>query len=165
MDDSYIRQAKELISKIISPEVSEQVGQWSNFFGAWGKAAGERFAAHSKPVDVRNGILLVEADHPGWIQLLQLEQHAILKRLQRSFPKLGIKGMGFRVGEGKPEQRVIETHDRFQMLSPEARNEPEKPPAAKGDIDSVLASVGDDDFRAILASLAKTVTDKDADGA
>ena len=32
---------------------------------------GRNLATHSRVVDFKNGILLVEADHPGWIQLLQ----------------------------------------------------------------------------------------------
>lgn len=162
MDDSYIRKARDIISAVISPDVADQAGQWVGFFSAWGKAAGERLAAHSRPVDIRNGILLVEADHPGWIQLLQMEQEYVLKRLQRDFPKLGIKGMGFRVGRAMRERQDAPNEGRIQALSPGARSEPEKPAPAKADLDAVLASVGDEGFRNLLSSLAKTLTDDGA---
>ena len=101
MDDLRARKASEIIGAILSPEVAAKAGTWSRFFGSWGRAAGERLSAHSRPVDVRNGIVIVEADHPGWVQLLQLEQRRILEAIKRSFPELGITGIAFKTAKDR----------------------------------------------------------------
>lgn len=56
---------------------------------------GEKLAAHSRVIDLKNGVLLIEADHPGWIQLLQLNKAFILKGLKSS--SQDIKTLAFRL--------------------------------------------------------------------
>ncbi|MBN2874312.1 MAG: DUF721 domain-containing protein, partial [Spirochaetales bacterium] len=97
MDDLRVRKASELLSSVLSPAASDQAGMWTGFFGFWAKAAGENLAAHSRPVDVRNGIVFIEAEHPGWIQLLQVKQDQLLATIQKNFPELGISGIAFRL--------------------------------------------------------------------
>ncbi|MFZ4618631.1 MAG: DciA family protein, partial [Rectinemataceae bacterium] len=48
--------------------------------------------------DVNNGILIIETEHPGWIQLLQLRQKAILDGLETRYPELNLRSIVFRVG-------------------------------------------------------------------
>lgn len=99
MDDLRVRKASDLLGSLLSPEVAAKADGWSRFFGFWTRAAGENLAAHSRPVDVRNGIVYVEATHPGWIQLLQMEQNRILETIRRTFPELGISGIAFRLAK------------------------------------------------------------------
>jgi predicted nucleic acid-binding Zn ribbon protein len=101
MDDLRARKASEIIGTILSPDVAAKAGSWSRFFGSWERAAGERLSAHSRPVDVRNGIVIVEADHPGWVQLLQLDQKRILDAIKRSFPELEITGIAFKTAKDR----------------------------------------------------------------
>ena len=58
---------------------------------------GEKLAANSHVVDLKNGVLLVEANHSGWIQYLKFNQKFILKGLKWALPDLKIKGLAFRV--------------------------------------------------------------------
>jgi predicted nucleic acid-binding Zn ribbon protein len=53
---------------------------YSSVFNSWGNIAGEDMISHSSVKDLNNGILLVEADHPGWIQLLQIRKKKISLR-------------------------------------------------------------------------------------
>ena len=39
---------------------------------------GLNMAGHSRVIDLKNGILLIEADHPGWISLIQFHKKYIL---------------------------------------------------------------------------------------
>ena len=52
-------------------------------------------AVHSRIRELEHGILLVEADHPGWIQILQIKQNELLKVVQRRCPELNICGIAF----------------------------------------------------------------------
>lgn len=58
---------------------------------------GERLAGNTRVIDLKNGILLIETDHPGWIQYLKLYQKFILNGLKMSLPKLKISSLAFRV--------------------------------------------------------------------
>ena len=59
-------------------------------------------ASHSRVVDLKNNMLLVEADHPGWINLIQFHKSYILKGLQMKFPDLKIKSLAFKLrGQGR----------------------------------------------------------------
>ncbi len=68
---------------------------YSSVFKSWGNIAGEDMISHSSVKDLKNGILLVEADHPGWIQLLQMRKKKILKNVQKNYPELDIIDMRF----------------------------------------------------------------------
>ena len=57
-------------------------------------------AVHSRIRELERGILLVEADHPGWIQILQTKQAGLLKNVQRRHPKLDIRGLAFTLSRG-----------------------------------------------------------------
>ena len=58
---------------------------------------GANLASHSRIVDLKNGVLLVEADHPGWIELLQLRKNYILKGLSMYAKDMGVQTLAFRV--------------------------------------------------------------------
>lgn len=58
---------------------------------------GQNIADHSRVIDLKNGILLIEVDHPGWQNLIQFYKKFILKGFEFSFPELKIKTMAFRL--------------------------------------------------------------------
>ncbi|MBQ6779772.1 MAG: DUF721 domain-containing protein [Treponema sp.] len=96
-------QASEMISRVfknISPEDmqtgTQVVSSWRETVGSISRN-GAKLAAHSHVVDLKNGILLVEADHSGWIQMLQLHQKYILTGLQRKNKSLNIQSLAFRL--------------------------------------------------------------------
>jgi len=57
-------------------------------------------AFHSKIRELERGILYVEADHPGWVQILQTKQKDILLEVQKRYPELDIKSISLRLGRG-----------------------------------------------------------------
>ena len=54
-------------------------------------------AVHSRIRELERGMLLVETDHPGWIQILQTKQSELLAVAERRYPELGIKNIAFRL--------------------------------------------------------------------
>ena len=64
---------------------------------------GEQLCAHTNPVQFEKGVLLVEADHPGWIQILQLYSKFILTGLQRAVSELGITTLSFKLKGSEAE--------------------------------------------------------------
>ena len=52
-------------------------------------------ADHSRIRELEHKVLVIEAEHPGWIQLLQTKQNQLLKYLQYTYPELDIHGISF----------------------------------------------------------------------
>ena len=67
-------------------------------FREWTSLAGDLLGAHSRLIDVRDGFLQVEVDHPGWLQMGQLRAAAILQEARRRAPGARIDGVRFRLG-------------------------------------------------------------------
>lgn len=150
----------------MGPKAADEAQGWARFFSSWNSSVGERLAAHSKPVDVRNGIVIVEAEHPGWIQLLQLKQEGLLAQLKKAFPELGIRGIAFRLqgaggreigtppdyragaagaGSGSAEAATASAQERVPDLGEAAA------------IQGSLAGVQDEGFKALLAGVAESL--------
>jgi predicted nucleic acid-binding Zn ribbon protein len=67
-------------------------------FTRWQEIAGAAMAAHARLVDVRIGILIVEVDHPGWLQMLRLRQDALLEAARKAVPLASVAGIRVRLG-------------------------------------------------------------------
>ena len=62
---------------------------------------GERLAGNTRVIDLKNGVLLVETDHPGWIQYLKIYQKFIINGLKMNLPGFKISSLAFRVAGEK----------------------------------------------------------------
>jgi hypothetical protein len=58
---------------------------------------GENLFYHSKIVDIRNGMLLIEVDHPGWIQLFQMARKYILGGFKKFAPELKVSSLSYKL--------------------------------------------------------------------
>ena len=104
--------------------------------------SGEKLAAHTFAVDFKNGILLVESDHPGWNQMLLMNKKFILTGLNRLSGGVKIESLAFRVkGSGaalaNPEEVARKAVERYaQKIDAEQKRMEElgygKPNAAAG---------------------------------
>lgn len=101
MADSRIKSASEILSAFFDRDLVKQGEYYALFDKSWKTIAGARLAPHSRPVDIRHGLLIVETEHQGWIQLLQIQQDKMLGEIQRRFPELGVRTMAFRLGDAK----------------------------------------------------------------
>ncbi len=153
MADSPIRKASDLLASILPAESMDKTNMWSEFFRSWKFIAGERFCVHAKPVDVRNGIVIVEADHPGWIQLMQFEQNRMLKKFQNNFPELALRGIAFKVKNEEAKTIAVEV-ERVEETEGGEAGDAQKRELEKTSVREVLEAVQDRGFRSVLDSLA-----------
>ena len=98
MADSRIKSVTELLSSFFDQDLIKKGELYSGFGRSWKTIAGSRLGEHSHPVDIKRGILIVEAEHQGWMQLLQLQQDRILEEIELKFPDLKIRGIAFKLG-------------------------------------------------------------------
>jgi hypothetical protein len=102
-------------------------------------------AVHSRIKELERGVLFVEADHPGWIQILQTKQAELLLAIQRRCPKLDIRGIAFRLSKepgqternesavaGATEEAKAKTEGEANLISRSAQRDEEFYSALKG---------------------------------
>lgn len=89
--------------------------------GRNGANLGKNLASHSRVIDLKNGILLVEADHPAWIQTLKIYQKYIMTGLNRRISDVNIsslafrlKGTDFQLQNEKKEDEIRKMNERIQ---------------------------------------------------
>jgi hypothetical protein len=131
-------------------------------FSSWRKMAGDNIAAHSRIIDLRKGALVVEVDHPGWVQMLQMKREEILKNLAAEYPDLGIRMMHTKLAK----------EGRFSPPSREGEGPQNEPAAARtpapdsGETPELsrekasLEAVRDVELKNILARLEKSLKEK-----
>ncbi|AEF80311.1 DciA family protein [Leadbettera azotonutricia] len=98
-----MRKAGEVLAALLNerfdPAFLQRAESTVGLFSSWAAAAAEAdvssAAAHSRIKELEKGLLLVEAEHPGWVQILQTKQVQLLKAVQRRYPGLGIQGISF----------------------------------------------------------------------
>jgi hypothetical protein len=76
---------------------------------------GTDLASHSQPVDIRNEALLVEVDHPGWLQMLHMKKERILRQIAKKFPDLTVQNLQMRLvsaGNWSHPQETADTSSR-----------------------------------------------------
>ncbi|HDQ15393.1 MAG TPA: DUF721 domain-containing protein [Sediminispirochaeta sp.] len=98
--------AAEILKNYFDAHQMREAGQYHSFFSSWGDLAGMDISAHSKPRDIRNSVLIVEVDHPGWVQMLHLQKGSILSKIRRTFPELKIRDIRSVLYENPDADRV-----------------------------------------------------------
>jgi hypothetical protein len=131
---------------------------WSEFFSGWVKLVGEDLASHTRVFDVKNGALIVEVDHPGWMQLLQLRRQSVLAEVGRRYPQLGIRSMQMRL----VREPIRTTSQPAEAARPAAQAASSPPPATPSAGSEALPPVettgsGDTELKDLLDRLEKAV--------
>ena len=103
MNDKEVYGMGEILSNVFTNIDSTRIQQGNDIVTIWEDTVqkiynyGPKLAGHTKVVDLKNGILLVETDHPGWNQILQNYKDFILKGLKMKIKDLEINSLAFRV--------------------------------------------------------------------
>jgi len=112
---------------------------------------GRKLADHTNIVDLKNEILIVETDHSGWIQTLQLYNSYILKGLKKKFPDLTIKSIAYRLKGSFVQLKNDTTSDKKEALTIEEKKVLEQS-ETKHDLP--------DEFKLKFEQLKKSMLDK-----
>jgi hypothetical protein len=104
-----MKKAGDLLSVFFDEYTGRNARSISKALTSWAAIAREqRIPAavdHTQSVELERNIALIEADHPGWIQILQTKQQGILESFRRRFPELTINGVSFRLSRGAMQAR------------------------------------------------------------
>ena len=66
-------------------------------FLQWNAIVGEPLCAHSRPLEINDGILTVRVDHPGWLQVFQIKKAEILRSLGCAAPGAKLRDLRARL--------------------------------------------------------------------
>ena len=114
-------------------------------------------AIHSKIRGLEHGVLLVEADHPGWIQILQTRQAGLLQTVQKRYPELNVRGIAFILSRGPlPAAAASAVAPTATVPAPEPLPEEQEEPVRRGS--RVLPK--DEELYAALKNLEESVRER-----
>ena len=88
-----MRRVGDLLKEYLRHRGWLSASPWQPLFAGWPQIVGEGLAAHSRLSDVKAGILVVEVDHPGWIQMARMRQDRILAAARKAAPEAVLEGM------------------------------------------------------------------------
>ncbi|MBN2625183.1 MAG: DUF721 domain-containing protein [Spirochaetales bacterium] len=94
-----MRDATDIIKQFFDREIIAEGEEWIGFISSWEKMVGTDLAAHLTVKDIKNGVLLLNCDHPGWAQIFYIKKTALLRKIKKQFPRMDIRS--FRVFCGK----------------------------------------------------------------
>jgi predicted nucleic acid-binding Zn ribbon protein len=156
-----MERAGDLLRRLFENQDFTKGERYASLFNSWTSMAGRDLAAHSHVADVRNGVVLVEVDHPGWLQLLQMKQERVLKSMQSAYPELEIQSLRFRIVADR-NHRPPEK----QAQPPQDEQGPEQPSAgeARDEKPAESAAQEDDAFQDLLNRLGESIRRRHEDG-
>lgn len=138
----------ELLKAFLSSRLTHDGERVVELVAAWHEMAGTA-SAHVRVRDVRSGIVVLEADHPGWGQLMGMRKPSILKVLRERFPEMDLKDIRVVVGSGAPAaDRPAAPAESHPQGETGGTRPVQTPP-----IDEVLDRVPDEGLRRSLRAL------------
>ena len=94
-----MERAGDILKKFLEKRGLSIGGKYTSFFKGWYTIVDRNIAEHSRVIDIINNDLLVEVDHPGFAQLIDLKKNEILLRLSKRYRDIDIRGIKTRVKE------------------------------------------------------------------
>ena len=102
-----MKRAGEVLSAIFDEKLMKKAQGYSRLFAFWAEAVQRNGIAaaadHSRIKELDRGILIIEADHPGWKQILQTKQGRLLDDFRLRFPEMDISGISLMLSRSGPE--------------------------------------------------------------
>lgn len=156
-----MKKASDLVNDFFSFYGIKDDKGYADFFNAWIRIAGSKLAAHARAQDVRRGALVVEVNHPGWMQMLEFKKKTILKQIQKQFPKLEINRLQIKVVDNfTPPQ--IRTDKQLEVQREKEKPLTQREKTQVGDVNT--SEKGDDRLKNALERLKLDMLNKESNG-
>lgn len=88
-----VKKLSELIMNYLDKVGLFEQSKVLEVYSSWAFIVGEKQAAHSKLIDIKHQIAVIEVDHPGWSQQILLNKKYILRNFQKRYPQLEVKNI------------------------------------------------------------------------
>ena len=87
---SPIKEAKEIVQEFLIKNDSYIPKESINIMTHWEDIIGERIAQNSKIVDIKGNEIVIITNHPMFLQYIHMNKSQIIKKINYSYPELGI---------------------------------------------------------------------------
>jgi hypothetical protein len=160
-----MKKAGDYLAAIIDANLYKKAKTYSNFFSSWGQISRDcgvdAAAGHSRVRELERGILVVEADHPGWVQILQTKAPEIINAARRRFPELDVRGVSFTLAKprgGAPEETAAPQVETPQPEPVRENTDRDDKGTAR---DAGWEQIKDPDLKDTLRRLKRNIEDRD----
>jgi hypothetical protein len=149
-----MEKAGDILKALLDSKQRQNAAHYSSLFKGWKAMVGPPLEQHSRVKDIINNILIVEVDHPGWMQMLFFKKRQVLGRLKKAYPELAISDMSIRLGSAADATAADET-----LIPPDAGDAGDADAEAAGnaqseaEIDEVVAGVEETELKDRLKGL------------
>jgi hypothetical protein len=151
-----MKSAGELVWDFLHSEFNKDLVKkardYSSLSSSWARITQKNKIAsaayHSRIKNLERDVVLVEADHPGWVQLLHTKQRQLLVDIQQGFPELTIAGISFMLSRTPIEDAALDAVSAVNVPAPAPA--PALPARTEGPDNNTPQ---DEEFRAILKRL------------
>jgi predicted nucleic acid-binding Zn ribbon protein len=93
-----VRKAGDILRDFLKERGWPTEDPYAPLFRGWEDIAGPELGPRSRVVEVEDGVIVVEVDHPGWLQMLQLRKRALLEAARRAVPNGRLDDLRGRMG-------------------------------------------------------------------
>lgn len=88
-----------IVDNVLSGIEKKGPGKKEKILNIWQKAAGEKAAAHSRPVNIKRKILTIEVDSSTWFYFLNMKKNRLLADINKKMGKDKVKDLRLRMGD------------------------------------------------------------------
>ncbi|MDR3343821.1 MAG: DUF721 domain-containing protein [Treponema sp.] len=157
-----MKKAGDLLSFFFDEQMLNTAQEYSELFASWTFMVEKHniaaAATHSQIVELERHVIFIEADHPGWIQILQTKQRQLLDEFQRCFPELTITGISFRLSRDPRLMKTTPVMKTLPNAEPGPKEiTPEKTQAEEQYPAEIYEKIQDADFKQALKRLERSI--------
>ena len=154
-----MKRAGDVLAALFDERMLKKAQGYSELFNSWAEITAKNGIAaasgHSRIKNLEQGILLIEADHPGWIQILQTKERKILDDFRRRFAEMNITGISLMLGRSRMEAAAGLPPEETTPEEAAAETPPAAPvPVMKAGYDAIT----DESFKESLKRLERSIT-------
>jgi hypothetical protein len=170
-----MKKAGDILAVFFDEKTLNKAKGYGAFFSSWAaileNCGLSQAVSHSKIANLERAVLLIEADHPGWIQILQTKQKQLLETTRRRFPEITLAGISFRLSRdplfspGDNKDAALTEKGASSAAVPVQTGYVETEdvgtePADGGRADQTIESIGDEKLREGLKRLEQTIRER-----
>ena len=164
MNLSQAKRAGEVLSVIFDERLVKKAQGYSRLFAFWPEAVRKNGIAaaadHSRIKELDRGILLIEADHPGWKQILQTKQSQLLNDFRYHFPEENICGISLILSRDVPQTDAPEPAQEVKEVPPVKEAAPYHETENMCKSTHGYESIKNEEFKATLKRLEQSITER-----
>ena len=90
---------KDVLDGILKNLGGGKISQAGILDAAWAKAVGGQCVKHAKPIDIKDGVLIIHVDSSIWLHKLAAEKSKILAQIKTDLGEGPVRDMKLRIGE------------------------------------------------------------------